>query len=319
MIYPENRFKFSAKQKRNRRGLLFISLLVIIVVAAGIFIPLFVVNRDRGINKIVAKEINPRERIHDLWEQQSYQEVITETQKILEKKPMDAYALIFCGFSNFYTGVEKYSLEQKLPYIDEAIRCLRKADIVSDNLYPGEIKYILGKAYYHKGKYYLDLSIQYLEEAIASEYLAEDTYEYLGLAYSELENYNSAIEYFTKAAETNSKDLLYITLAQTYFKVGDMKKAEEYLIRTINRTREQQLEEKSRFLLGRIYLEKKEYIKAEDQYRKILEKNDNSADAHYYLGEIYDTMQDKVKARAEWRMALKIDPSHYGARLKIYN
>jgi len=318
MIYPENRFTFSSQRRKSRRGL-YIIIVLVIAAAAAVTVTLLLVNRDKGIQKIAVKEINPREKIIELWEQQSYPEIIEVTRQILEKKPMDAYALIFCGFSNFYTGVEKYSLEQKLPYIDEAIRCLRKADIVSENLYNGEIKYILGKAYYHKGKYYLDLSINYLEESIGEDYLAEDTYEYLGLAYSELEKYHEAIEYFTKAAETNSKDLLYITLAQTYFKVGDMKKAEEYLIRTINRTNEQQLEEKSRFLLGRIYLEKDEYIKAEDQYRKILEKNDNSADAHYYLGEIYDTMQDKVKARAEWRMALKIDPSHYGARLKIYN
>ena len=317
MKYPENRFKFSSQRRQSRKGL--VVAIIVIAAAAAITIPLVFIQRDRGISRIVTKEINPRERIYELWEQQSYLELIEFTEDILTKKPLDPYALVFCGFANFYTGVEKYSLEQKLPYIDSAIQCLRKAGIVRDDLYAGEIQYILGKAYYHKGKYYLDLSVRYLEEAVAADYIAPDSYEYLGLAYSELEKYDTAIDYFTKAAETNSKDLLYITLAQTHFKVGDMTKAEEYLIRTINRTKEQDLEEKSRFLLGRIYFEKKEYIKAEDQYRKILEINDKSADAHYYLGEIYDTMQDTVKARAEWRMALKIDPSHYGARLKIYN
>jgi Tfp pilus assembly protein PilF len=43
-----------------------------------------------------------------------------------------------------------------------------------------------------------------------------------------------------------------------------------------------------------------------------------SADAHFFLGEVYAKMNDPVKARAEWRNALIIDPSHYGARLRYY-
>jgi Tfp pilus assembly protein PilF len=70
--------------------------------------------------------------------------------------------------------------------------------------------------------------------------------------------------------------------------------------------------------LGNIFLEKEEYLKAEIEYRKILEKNDKAADAHYYLGDIYDKMGDSAKSRYEWRKCLEIDSYHYGAKLKLY-
>ena len=53
-------------------------------------------------------------------------------------------------------------------------------------------------------------------------------------------------------------------------------------------------------------------------YNRILALDPNAADAHYYLGEIYLKMTDPVRARSEWRKALLIDPSHYGARLRYY-
>jgi Tfp pilus assembly protein PilF len=67
-----------------------------------------------------------------------------------------------------------------------------------------------------------------------------------------------------------------------------------------------------------MYFDRQEYFKAEDQYMEILKADPNSSDAYYYLGEIYFNMNDPVKARANWRKALMIDPSHYGARLRYY-
>ncbi len=317
MQYPENRYTFATQKRKKNRTPLILYILAIIV---GGGIMLFFFLRQNGTDTvIVRKDINPREKMISLWEEQQYTDLIKFSSELLEKNPMDPYALVFCGFANFYEGVGKYSLEDKIQYIDRAVICLRKADILENKPFAGGIKYVLGKSYYHKGRFYVDTSISYLEQSLALGYSGEDTYEYLGLAYSELERYEKSIDYFNKAVEIHPSDLLFLTLAQTYFETGQIDLAEEYLIRTVNRTKDNNLEEKSRFLLGKIYLERNEFLKAEDQYRKILENNDNSADAHYYLGVIYDTMGDRVKARAEWRLSLRIDPSHYGARLKLYN
>jgi len=316
MIFPENRYTFSQKKQPKNRNNLFIVIGVIAIIGIALF---FIFWKNPRKMNIISSEINPIENIYLLWDQQSYSEIITLTEGLLEKNPMNPQALVFNGFSNFYEGSGKYTLEEKIQYIDKAVTSLRKAMLLKTPPYEKGINYILGKSYYHKGRFYTDLCIKYLEKAVTEGEHGEDIFEYIGLAYSDLENYEKSAEYFIQAAEIRPSDLLYITLSQTYIKLGDNIKAEEYLIRTINRTKDKDLEEKSRFLLAGIYKDRKEYIKAEEQYLRILSFNENSADSHYYLGEIYDTMQDNVKARAEWRMSLKIDPSHYGAKLKLYN
>ena len=42
-----------------------------------------------------------------------------------------------------------------------------------------------------------------------------------------------------------------------------------------------------------------------------------SADAHYGLGVVYELQGDMIKARAEWRKALKFDPLHIKTRAKL--
>jgi len=49
----------------------------------------------------------------------------------------------------------------------------------------------------------------------------------------------------------------------------------------------------------------------------VLEKDENSADAHYQLGILYEKQGDMVKARAEWRNALRIQVNHRGALEKM--
>ena len=158
-----------------------------------------------------------------------------------------------------------------------------------------------------------------MQNALELGYSAEDIHEYLGLAYSEIEQYDQAIDFFLKAAEEKESPLLFLTIAQTYYKLNNRKLAEEFLLRTINSTKDLALEEKCRYLLAQIYIDTDDKIKAIAQYNTILEKNPQAADAHYQLGVIYNSMNDTIKARAEWRKTLQIDPSHYGARYHYYN
>jgi len=198
---------------------------------------------------------------------------------------------------------------------------LRKALLQKSNALTPSIYYVLGKAYYFKGKFYLDLAIKYLNKSVEDGYSGEDTYEYLGLSYSDLGEYDKAAGYFQKAIAQRPSGLLLFILAQTYYKAGNNKSAEEYLLRAVNTargTKDTSVEEQARFLLGKIFTDQKAFFKAEDQYKQILDVDPKSADAHYYLGDIYSLMNENVKARAEWREALRIDPSHWGARLKLY-
>ena len=74
---------------------------------------------------------------------------------------------------------------------------------------------------------------------------------------------------------------------------------------------------KSENLLGTIYIDRENYDEAMKEFENVLKKNENSADAHYGIGVIYEKQGNIVKARSEWRKALKIQVNHPGALQKI--
>jgi tetratricopeptide (TPR) repeat protein len=256
--------------------------------------------------------------LSELWQNRLYDEVIDRCDAQLEENPLDPQLLAYRGFAFFYKAVSEVNLEERLPYLDEAIVSLRRSKLSSTDGWNAEADYILGKAYYHKGKYYYDLTLEYLQAALAAGYQREDIYDYLGLAATQLDRLEEGLGYFQKALEINTTDLLLLTIGQTYLQSERNREAEEYLLRAINKTEDAAVEIRARFLLGQIYFEREDYFKAEDQYTEILVEDPNSGDAYYYLGEIYSKMNDPVRARANWRKALVIDPSHYGARLRYY-
>ena len=119
--------------------------------------------------------------LQELWEAQDYEEINIRCDQQLLETPLDRRLLIYNGFSFFYRGVSQYSLEEKIPFFDEAIGNLRKAMLFDSEDSREKILYVLGKAYHFKGKYYTDLTIRYLKESIDLGYIGDDTYEYLGL------------------------------------------------------------------------------------------------------------------------------------------
>ena len=70
-------------------------------------------------------------------------------------------------------------------------------------------------------------------------------------------------------------------------------------------------------LLGAIYTDEKNFSDAKAEFEEILRKNKNSADAYYGLGVLYEKQGDMVKARSEWRKALKLQVNHSGALSKL--
>jgi tetratricopeptide (TPR) repeat protein len=292
-----------------------IVLLVLLLAAVGILAwRLDWINRIRGRFQ-PEQDFQP---LSELWQNRLYDEVISRCDEQLAEDPLDAKLLAYRGFAYFYKGVSEVTLEERIPYLDESIVSLRRAKLSPAGSWSAEVDYILGKAYYHKGKYYYDLTLRYLQAALSAGYQPEDIFDYLGLAATQLDLLEEGLQYFQQALEINPTDLLLLTIGQTYLQAELKQEAEEYLLRAINKTEDAAVEIRARFLLGQMYFERGDYFKAEDQYSEILKKDPNSSDAYYYLGEIYFNMNDPVKARAHWRKALVIDPSHYGARLRYY-
>jgi tetratricopeptide (TPR) repeat protein len=256
--------------------------------------------------------------LNELWRNRLYDELISRCDAQMEDYPLDATLLAYRGFAYFYKAVSEVTLEERIPYLDEAIVSLRRSKLKPTGTWNAETDYILGKAYYHKGKFYYDLSLEYLSSALAAGYQREDIYDYLGLAATQLGRPEEGLEYFLRALEINPTDLLLLTVGQTYLQLERKQEAEEYLLRAINKTEDTAVEIRARFLLGQMYFEREDFFKAQDQYSEILVDDPNSGDAYYYLGEIYLKMNDPVRARWNWRQALVVDPSHYGAKLRYY-
>ncbi len=316
MMLPQNRFNFTPNKQRRRAKIL--KILVLLAGSAAAFAGGTALYR-LGLRYVSSSDAVDHKTIRLLWEEKNYGEIIRVTDSILKKNPMDPHALVFNGFANFYTGVNQTSAEDKIFYIDAAVKSLRRAKLHSRPPLRGEADYILGKSYYHKGLHYADLSARYMLDSIQEKYIGQDSYEYLGLAFSSLGEYGESLKYFLKAGENNPSDLLFLTLAQTYYQLGDKASSEEYLMRAVNKSQDPLLTEKARFLLGDIYFQNKEYIKSEEQYLKVLEMNPQSPDTHFHLGEVYAALGDGVKARAYYRRALRIDPNHFGALRRLYN
>jgi tetratricopeptide (TPR) repeat protein len=303
----------TGQKRRGLRAVLIPVLSGILVLGVVLFFVLHIPTRLSG----AAIERHPPGKLPELFKAEKYDDVVSTADAILKGDPLNPVALSYKGFASFYRAVSQNALEERMPYLDQAIVSLRRARLAVTP-FSGETEYVLGKAYFNKGKYYYDLAIASMEKSLASGYAQKDSHEYIGQAYTQLGEYEKGMEYFLTALKEDTGDLLLLTIGQTYYQMKRNSDAVEYLLRTLNKTDDKDIEERARFLLGGIYLDTNELFKAEEQFVAIVTIDPKSADAHYDLGEVYAKMNDPVKARAEWRNALIIDPSHYGAKLRYY-
>ena len=306
-------YRYSRRRKFKKGWL---ALLLLVLVAGGGAAAWWL-----GVDELAQRLVRPQARgrpLAELWKDRLYDEIILRAEASLKSEPLAPAALAYRGFGYFYKAVSEGNLEERIPYLDQSIASLRRLKLAKYNPWPLEADYVLGKAYYHKGKYYYDLALHYLQRALAGGFQASDIYDYLGLAATQLERTEEGLAYFQKAMQLNPSDLLLLMIGQSYHELGRLGEAEEYLLRALNKTEDQVIEAKCRFLLAQMYFDRREYFKAEKEYLEVLARDPNSAEAHFYLGEIYAGLNDTVKARAEWRKTLLIDPSHYGAKLRYY-
>jgi len=313
-----NKLKFqqgfrSSRQKKISPFYVIVIFLIIACVGAFFLYQTFV---NRFFNPL---EIGPNSiDVLELWERGNYEEIIEYAENEILIYPLSTSALTIGGFAYFHSGYEQVNLRERLQLIDRGIVLLRRALVSSDPFLRGEVYYILGKSYYHKGRYYADLAIKFLNLALESGISNSDLYEYLALSYSHLGLYEKSLEFFLESVKSNPSDILFWTLGHTYWKLGQEAQSISFLNQVISSTEDWDLEEKSRFLLGEIYRNNGEYHLAENEYNAILSTNAASADAHFFLGEIFQAKGETEKARSEWRKAFQLDRLHYGANQRLF-
>jgi tetratricopeptide (TPR) repeat protein len=255
------------------------------------------------------------------WEEGDYNRAFALSGEKLEAKPMDYFLLTIHGFASYQLAVAQINTFDTLTYIDESIWSLRKALLSKEGADDPRVHYVLGKAYYYKGRGYADLSVAYLEEARLASYTAGDIPEYLGLAYAEIQDYHNSVAAFSLALTDQGgegpSDLLLLSIAHSYMALGESEAAMAYLIRCVDTSRDSTSTVAARLLLGDILGQAGDRAGAEAQYLTIIEEDGENAEAYFRLGELYAGTGDTTRARAEWRRAVRIDPAHIGARERL--
>lgn len=307
--------KLSLVRKKNR--IVPAVLIVFLVIAALVFSLFFAVRiiKNRLSSSATIKALSEK------WKEYDYEEVYDISRQILEEKPFSNTALTYHGYSSFYLAVAQTDTSLSQNYLDESINSIRLALYsAKKNLVP-QLEYMLGKAYFYKNTvtsyYYADLAVKYLASAKEKGYDAKDIPEYLGLSYAALGKPMESIESFTEALLFRESDSLLLSIAEQYYKIGQLSAAKQYLYRIKKESDDVSLVLKSMELLGTIYIDEKNYTDARSEFEGILEKNKNSAAAFYGLGLVYEKQGNLVKARSEWRKALRIQINHPGALSKL--
>ncbi|MDP3177411.1 MAG: tetratricopeptide repeat protein, partial [Spirochaetaceae bacterium] len=221
----------------------------------------------------------------------------------LAASPLDAFYLAFRGFSAYYQSVELPEGEERTALTDETIVSLRKALAIGGSPPRSRAEYILGKAYYGKGRAYYDLAVKYLESSIAAGYASTDGREYLAVAYAGQGELGKAVENFDAALAHSRTEMLLLAAAKANVEAGDDEKAEALLAEALALGDDALARHQSMLLLGDIRRARGDFEGAAKQLLQALETDPDSAEAHYRLGLVYADTGDGVKARAEWRKA----------------
>jgi tetratricopeptide (TPR) repeat protein len=306
---------------RRRKRLLWIAAVLVALVLAGSAVLLFgrkgPLSATAAANRPVGKQA-----ILTSWRARQWDKVLEACATSLQSRPLDPFYLGFSGLASFYKASELPDGEERGSLVDQCVVRLRKVLVVSEAQGSGdipraELEYVLAKAYYAKGSAYLDESIKWMEASISGGYLAEDSREYLAVAYAGTGDSPKALSNFESVLQKKRTDLLLIAAGKAYIDDGNSDRGEALLLEALSRSRDVLAREKCRFILASVYELRGETKKAQDQIELVISENPESAEAHYRLGLIYQKQGDAVKARSEWRRAVAIDPMHAAARQKL--
>lgn len=277
------------------------------------------------LQRLISSKLSSGNSIYNMknsWRNYDYQSCYDISSAYLYRKPYNTAARTYHGYSSFFLSLSENDTEKSKVYLDEAINSLRLALLDASKPSVPQIEYMLGKSYFYKDlqssyHYYADLAVKYLNDARLLGYKADDIPELLGLSYASLGMTMESISSFTEALLIRESDILLLSIAEQYKNAGQNQAAEQYLFRISKSCKDEKIILKSHLLLAQIYLENGDFEEAEKEFNFILEKNENSADAYYGLGVIYENQGDLVKARSEWRKALQIQSNHAGALKKL--
>ncbi len=318
---PDYRFsKYLYKPKKKKKKL-FITIFILFLLGGGIFYSIFFLNIYSLYSKAVEVYrvwFNDYNFLEKNLESGNYNIVIHDGNPYLERRPYNARILRYIGEAYYYISTSLTG-EEKDESINRAIFLLRKGVVLSnfDDVLTKSY-YVLGMSYFKKGPLYYELATEYLKKALDSGYKDNIVFEILGYCYYRLGVLNEAIKYLEKTVEISDKDIGHLFLAYAYKEKGMFESAVRELHHLVRNSNDDAILEESYSALAWIDFQEERFEQARINLNKVIEINERSADAYYWLGNIYEKEGDLISARNEWRRALKIDSKHIGAIEKLY-
>ena len=315
MLLDHSRYNYTRRKSRgDRRPPLIIGL----VGVAAITIAVVLLPVGRWWRALF--DNTPEPTLVQLLNAGQYADVADRSSARLSSNPLDGDALVLGGIAHFYLAVSEVAAEERDRQLNQAIVLLRRARLEEELPHAPLTAYVLGSAYFQKGRYYDDLSVKYLLESLEKGYEGADTHEYLGMAYERLEQVSDALHHFELAIDKRPTDLLYLSVGQIHRGLDRFGAAAGALEQAVALSAQRSTELQARFMLGNVYLALERFDEAAGEFSHILELDPGAAgaaDAHVFLGDAQQGMGDPVAARAEWRRARNIDPEHHGANLRL--
>ncbi len=291
-------------------------MILIIVISAVVYVA---VDRSAGLFRERTENVRNVISISDLWDEGRYAEVVAIAEDRLAGDPMDRDALLFAGYSRFFLAISRLSAEERNVDLDAAVRHLRLLKARGGTPHPERVDYVLGKAYLLKGTYWADQAIYYLQASLDAGYQSEDSYEFIGRAYSQLGDIENALHWYELAAETHPTDRLLITLGEEAFKLGLYDDAAEYYRLSINGTKDESLKKRGLSQLGQLYYDVGNYTMARGVLESLVSMETGNQDYQFLLGETYHELGMDREARSAWLAVTRINPRHIGALHRLYD
>lgn len=306
MRLPESRFA-TAKTRRSGGAAAFV-LIVSLLVALVAAIVVFTIRARAPIFPIA--ETENTEDIVDLWNSGEYAALIEVADMRVEDYPLDETALSLRGFARFYLAMQEVNEERTQELLIGSVQDLHRVLLLEEPRLEPEIRYILGKAFFHRGVFFYDSAIEQLTEARSLGVNQLDLLEYLALASRELRLTDDAIAFFEDAIEVGDEAVHKVNLADLLLEEQRFLEADRLLEEVRAGNADVAVMQHALESAGRSFRMQERWDDAIAMYNELLEINESSVAAHYGLGETYLGMGDNNLARYEWREAVRLDPNH---------